>query len=179
MLIDGAPVNQPGGAIDFSNFTLEAWTKSKSCTARPARFTVPTRWMAWCRFFTHRGTTTTPQLMLEGDGGTFGTGHGSAQLSGLLGAFDYSAAAGYFATEGQGPDDYFRDATASRKFRLEILGYGFAASHAAQYLQRRGPAGTRHCSLPPSARRKHNDLHDFRRQLDLGFATGRALAAPS
>ena len=58
------------------------------------------------QIFTHRGTTRTPQLMLEGDGGTFDTGHGSGQLSGLLGPFDYSVGTGYFSSEGQGPDDY-------------------------------------------------------------------------
>jgi len=46
VLVDGVPANIPGGLIDFSNFTLDTSTKSKSSTERRARSTVRTRWMA-------------------------------------------------------------------------------------------------------------------------------------
>jgi len=36
--------------------------------------------------FTHRGNTRTPELSLFGEGGSFSTGRGGGQISGLLGA---------------------------------------------------------------------------------------------
>ena len=48
------------------------------------------------QIFTHRGETREPELDSNGEGGSFDTGHGSAELSGLLGSFDYSVAVGLF-----------------------------------------------------------------------------------
>ncbi len=70
--------------------------------------------------FTHRGSTRTPLLVAESDGGSFSTGRGMAQLSGLAGPLDYSAAGGYFQTQGQVPNDFFLDRTFSGNFGLRL-----------------------------------------------------------
>ncbi len=59
------------------------------------------------QILTKRGDTRTPELDLTGDGGSFGTGHGAAELSGVLGKLDYAVGATYFSTAGQGPNDAF------------------------------------------------------------------------
>ena len=111
VLVDGTPVNEPGGAFDFSNFTLSNIDKIEIVHGASSALYGSDAMDGVIQIFTHRGTTTTPQIAIEGDGGTFGTGHGAGQLSGLLGKFDYSASTDYFSTDGQGPGDYFRDAT--------------------------------------------------------------------
>src|SRR5208282_236074 len=45
--------------------------------------------------FSHRGTTRIPSVTLFGEGGSYANGHGGGQISGVLGAFDYSGAASY------------------------------------------------------------------------------------
>ena len=117
-----------------------------------------------------------PQVTLEGDGGTFGTGHGSGQLSGLLGKFDYSAAADYFSTDGQGPGDYFRDVTRPGNF-----GWKFSDTDSLRLTLRNnssdaGPARARRCCRAGRPRSRRSDIHDFSANLAWNFSTGRALA---
>jgi len=116
VLIDGVPANQPGVPVDFSNFTLDGVDKIEVVHGATSALYGSDAMSGVMQIFTHRGTTSTPVLEIEGDGGTFGTGHGGGQLSGLLGAFDYSATAAYFGSSGQGQDDYFRDTTLSGNF---------------------------------------------------------------
>ena len=68
------------------------------------------------QIFTHRGTTRVPEFTAFADGGNFASGRGGAQLSGLLGRFDYSAGFSDLETAGQGVNDAFRDRTLSGNF---------------------------------------------------------------
>ena len=111
VLIDGVPVNQPGGLVDFSNFSLDGIDKIEVVHGATSVLYGSDAMTGVLQIFTHRGNTTQPVLELNADGGTFGTGHGSGQLSGMLGRFDYSAGAAYFGSDGQGPDNFFRDTT--------------------------------------------------------------------
>jgi outer membrane cobalamin receptor len=115
-LVDGTPINEPGGYIDLSNLTLESVDKIEIVHGATSALHGLDAMDGVVQIFTHRGTSTVPELMVQGDGGTFDTGHGSGQLSGLLGPLDYSLGAGYFSTGGQGPGDYFRDTTLSGNF---------------------------------------------------------------
>ena len=102
VLIDGVPVNQPGGLVDFSNFTLDGIDKIEVVHGASSALYGSDAMDGVMQIFTHRGTTSHPVLELEGDGGTFDTGHGTGQLSGLAGAFDYSAGAAISAATGKG-----------------------------------------------------------------------------
>ena len=115
-IVDGTPINEPGGAIDLSNLTLESVDKIEIVHGASSAVHGLDAMVGVVQIFTHRGTSTVPHIVVQGDGGTFDTGHGSGQMSGLLGAFDYSMGAGYFSTAGQGPGNYFRDTTLSGNF---------------------------------------------------------------
>lgn len=111
ILVDGTPVNQPGGAFDFSNVTTDNIEKVEIVHGASSALFGSDALTGVIQIFSPRGTTRIPELEVTADGGNMSTGNGSARLSGLLGAFDYSNAASYFSTNGQGPNDNFRATT--------------------------------------------------------------------
>jgi len=116
VLVDGVPANTPGGLIDYSNFTLENIDKIEIVHGAESALYGSDAMDGVIQIFTHRGTTRTPEFTAFADGGNFSTGHGGAELSGLLGSFDYSAAASDMETSGQGANDAFRNRTLSGNF---------------------------------------------------------------
>jgi outer membrane cobalamin receptor len=170
VLVDGTPVNEPGGAIDLSNLMLDGVDKIEIVHGASSALYGSDAMSGVVQIFTHRGTTRTPELALEGDGGTFGTGHGNGQLSGLLGAFDYSLGAAYMSTGGQGPNDNFRDTTLSSN-----VGWKFSSSDSLRLGLRNSDsyAGQPGQTLfSPPVTPQSSDLHDFSVDLDWSFKTG-------
>jgi vitamin B12 transporter len=120
VLVDGVPANTPGGLIDFSNFTLDNIDKIEVVHGAESALYGSDAMDGVIQIFTHRGTTRIPEFTAFADGGNFDTGHGGAELSGLLGRFDYSAAASDMETSGQGPNDAFRNRTISGNFGWRV-----------------------------------------------------------
>lgn len=120
VLVDGVPINEPGGLIDFSNFTVENIDKIEVVHGAESALYGSDAMDGVVQIFTHRGTTRTPEFTAFADGGNFSTGHGGAELSGLLGRFDYSAAASDLETSGQGSNDAFRNRTLSGNFGWRV-----------------------------------------------------------
>ena len=144
VLVDGAPANQPGGLIDFSNFTLDNIEKIEVVHGAESALYGSDAMDGVIQIFTHRGTTRIPEFTAFADGGNFATGRGGAELSGLLGRFDYSAGVSDLETEGQGPNDAFRDRTLSGNF-------GWRFSDTAR--ERASPCATTSAPPAPPARR--------------------------
>jgi vitamin B12 transporter len=171
VLVDGTPVNEPGGAFDLSNFTLANIDKIEIVHGASSALYGSDAMDGVIQIFTHRGTTKIPEISIEGDGGTFGTGHGEGQLGGLLGKFDYSAATDYFATSGQGPGDYFRVATSSGNF-----GWKFSDTDSVRLTLRNtaSDAGQPGQTLLPGGADigQSSDIHDFAANLTWNFSTG-------
>lgn len=170
VLVDGAPVNEPGNAVDFSNFTLDNIDKVEVVRGAESALYGTDAVAGVIQVFTHRGTTRTPEFSLFGEGGSFSTGRGGGQLSGLLGAFDYSAAASYFQTEGQGRNNNFLNRTLSGNF-----GYKFSDSNQLRLTLRNNnsvagiPGQT--LLLPPNLD-QHTALHFFSASARWNFTTG-------
>jgi len=116
VLIDGTTANDSGGEMDFSNMTLDNVAKVEIVHGAESALYGSDALDGVVQVFTRRGETHQPELDLTGEGGSFSTGRGEADLSGLLGRFDYSASFGYFSTEGQGPNDSFLNRTYSGNF---------------------------------------------------------------
>src|SRR5277367_1875193 len=121
VLVDGTPINPPGGAVDFSSLSLDNIDKVEIVRGAESAIYGTDAVSGVIQLFTHRGSTRTPEFSIFGEGGDFSTGRGGAQLSGLLGKFDYSAAASYMETDGQGPNDDFINRALSGNF-----GYTFS-----------------------------------------------------
>lgn len=163
VFIDGAPINVPGGAVDFSNLTLDNVEKIEIVHGASSALFGSDAMTGVIQIFTRRGTTTTPVIEVEGDGGMFQTGRGSARISGVAGLFDYSAGVAYFDTNGQGPGDYFRDTVLSGNF-----GWTFSDTDTLRLALRNTssdagqPGQTLLASVPFAVDfGQHTDLHDF------------------
>jgi vitamin B12 transporter len=120
VLVDGVPINPPGGAVDFSDLSLDNIDKVEIVRGAESAIYGTDAVSGVIQLFTHRGETRIPEFSVYAEGGDFSSGRGGAQLSGLLGAFDYSAAASYFQTDGQGPNDDFLNRTLSGNFGYRI-----------------------------------------------------------
>lgn len=170
VLVDGIPVNQPGGAVDISEFTLEGVDKIEVVHGASSALYGSDAMTGVVQIFTHRGDTRVPLITMESDGGTFGTGHGGAQVSGLLRKFDYSASAAYFGSKGQGQGDFFRDTTLSGN-----VGWKFSGANSLRLTLRNnssdaGQPGQTLLSAPVLG--QSTGLHDFSSGLTWNFSTG-------
>lgn len=170
ILVDGTPVNQPGGDVDFSNFDLDGVDKIEIVHGASSALFGSDAMTGVVQILTHRGSTRVPQLVLLGEGGSFSAGRGSGQLSGLLGRFDYSASSAYFSSNGQGPNDRFRDTTLSGNFgwrfserdrlRLTLRNNSSDAGQPGQTL------------LEPPILNQSADLRNFSANLAWDFSSG-------
>jgi outer membrane cobalamin receptor len=140
VLLDGAPANDSGGEMDFSNMTLDNIAKVEIVHGAESALYGSDALDGVVQLFTRRGSTRQPELDLTAEGGSFSTGRGEADLSGLIGKFDYSASFGYFSTQGQGPNDFFLNRTYSGNF-----GYAFNDANALRLVLR---ANTSDAGLP-------------------------------
>ena len=121
VLIDGTPVNFPGGDFDFSNLTLDNVDKVEIAHGAESALYGTDAMSGVVQIVSHRGATRIPEINLFSEGGSFSSARSGAQVSGLIGKFDYSAAGSYFHTDGQGVNDGFLN----RSFAGN-LGYSFS-----------------------------------------------------
>ncbi len=124
VLIDGTPVNLPGGDFIFSNLTLDNVDKVEIVHGAESAIYGSDAMSGVIQIVSHQGSTRIPEVNLFSEGGGFSSARGGAQVSGLLNKFDYSAAGSYFHTDGQGINDAFLN----RSFAGN-LGYSFSDSN--------------------------------------------------
>jgi outer membrane cobalamin receptor len=170
VLVDGTPINQPGGDVDFSNLTTDDIEKVEIVHGASSALYGTDALSGVIQVFTRRGTTRTPELELTADGGNMSTYNGSAQLSGLLGQFDYSNSASYFDSNGEGPNDRFRDTTLAGNY-----GYKFTETDTLRLSVRSissdaGQPGQ--TALEPPYLTQSSDQRDFFGNLSWDFALG-------
>src|SRR6266404_7072937 len=121
VLVDGTPINPPGSMVDFSSVTTENIDKVEIVRGAESAIYGSDAVSGVIQLFTHRGDTRVPAFGVYSEGGNLASARGGGDLSGILGKFDYSGAAAYFRTDGQGPNDYFVNRTLSGNF-----GYSFS-----------------------------------------------------
>ncbi|HLZ11856.1 MAG TPA: TonB-dependent receptor [Candidatus Acidoferrum sp.] len=170
VLVDGTPVNEPGNAVDFSNFTLDNVDKVEIVRGAESAIYGTDAVSGVVQVITHHGTTRTPEVTLFGEGGTFATGRGGAQLSGLLGNFDYSAAGSYFGTDGPDNENAFYNRTLSGNF-----GYRISEDNQIRLTLRNNTSNAQtpgQTLLEPANLDAHTDYQFFSSNLRWDFATG-------
>jgi vitamin B12 transporter len=170
VLVDGVPANTPGGLIDFSNFTLDNIDKIEIVHGAESALYGSDAMDGVIQIFTHRGTTRIPEFTAFADGGNFSTGHGGAELSGLLGRFDYSAGVSDLETSGQGPNDAFRNRTLSGNFGWRVSDTARISLSLRDNDSQAGTPGQ--TLLQPANLTDTISLQDFDAGLHADFTTG-------
>src|SRR5713101_2145380 len=108
VLVDGVPVNEPGGTSDFGTVPLAEADRIEFQRGSQSTLYGSDAMTSVVQVFTRNGTTAMPELRFGADGGNFGTAHGFVSLAGARSRFDYNAFADQFHTNGQGPNaDYW------------------------------------------------------------------------
>jgi outer membrane cobalamin receptor len=105
VIVDGVPVNDPGGIFDFG--TLPLFEDDRVEFLRGAQSTLygSDAMSSVVQSWSRTGTTRVPELRFGADAGKYGTENGYASLAGANGAFDCNVFGNQFNTTGSGPND--------------------------------------------------------------------------
>jgi len=107
VIIDGVPVNDPGGYFDFGVVPMNNVERMEVERGPESTEYGTDAMTSVVQLWTATGTTRTPLFEFGADGGNFGTAHGYASVSGARGIFDYNVFGDQFNTNGQGINNQY------------------------------------------------------------------------
>ena len=170
VLVDGTPINPPGGAVDFSILTTDNLDKVEVVRGAESAIYGTDAVSGVVQLISHRGSTVVPAFSIFSEGGSFSSYRGGGQISGMAGHFDYAGAASYLQTGGEYPNSDFINRTLSGNF-----GYAISETNQLRLTLRNnsGDAGIpgQIGYTPPSLYQRYNqELFSANARWD--FATG-------
>ncbi len=136
VLVDGIPLNDAGGAFDLSDFTTENAERIEFVRGSNSALYGSDAMSGVLQFITKRGTSSTPEIELSAEGGSFAFNRQVAKISGANNGFDYSASFAHLRTNGRGRNDDYQNRTASAN-----LGYRFNERTTLRFMARSGNSG--------------------------------------
>lgn len=113
VLLDGIPMNEPGGAFNLSNITTENLERVEFVRGANSALYGSDAMTGVIQLITRRGAGARPDVRFRAEGGTFSTARGSAGVSAKAGRVDYSADVTGFSTDNDAPNNTFRNTTLS------------------------------------------------------------------
>jgi vitamin B12 transporter len=139
VLLDGIPLNEPGGAFDLSNVTSANLDRVEFVRGANSALYGSDAMTGVIQLFTRRGTTPRPDVNVQIEGGSFSTARGSGSIAGRAGRVDYSADVAGISTDNQVPNNHFDNTTVSGS-----AGIAFARDASLRFVARSedGRAGT-------------------------------------
>ncbi len=123
VLVDGIPVNEPGGTFNFNTLTTENIERLEIVRGANSALFGSDAMSSVVQLFTARGAgraTAAPSVTAQIDGGSYGTMHASASAAGAAGRLDYSLGAARFSTDNRVPNGGFDNTTASANIGTTI-----------------------------------------------------------
>jgi outer membrane cobalamin receptor len=105
VIVDGVPVNDPGGTYDFGTVPLFEADRMEFLRGAESTLYGSDAMTSVVQTWSRTGSTSTPELRFGADAGNYGTENGYAALSGANGRFDYNVFGNQFNTSGSGPND--------------------------------------------------------------------------
>lgn len=122
IFLDGVPLNEPGGAFSFSNFTLLNVESVEVVRGPQSALFGSDALGSTVQVFTRRGQAEDerPHLGVSLEGGNHHALNGTASVSGEIGQFDYSSAVSRFLTDNQGVNANFRNTAFSSNFGIAL-----------------------------------------------------------
>jgi outer membrane cobalamin receptor len=123
VLLDGMPMNDPGGAINLAGDTTAGIDRIEIVRGPESALFGADAASGVIQLFTKRGDPEdrAPHGSVSFEGGSFGTERWTASLAGGSGArFDYAFTAGQFHSDGEYPNDFFRDTSGAANIGFRI-----------------------------------------------------------
>lgn len=102
VIIDGVPVDEPGGTFDFGTVPVAEVDRLEFLRGAQSTLYGSDAMTSVVQMWTRNGSTERPELEFGADGGNFYTAHGYASLSGAHGPLDYNLFGDQFNTQGHG-----------------------------------------------------------------------------
>jgi len=116
VLIDGVPVNDIGGAVEFANFSTVGLQQIEVLREPNSALYGSDALAGVVSITTAKGITKLPLFTYAGDGGNFSTFHQEATASGVARQFDYYGGFGRLDSRNNLPNDSFHNATYTGNF---------------------------------------------------------------
>ncbi|HET7442811.1 MAG TPA: TonB-dependent receptor [Terriglobales bacterium] len=120
VLVDGVPVNEPGGFFDFGVVPLQETSRVEFLRGAESTLYGSDAMTSVVQFWTGTGNTREPEFRFGADGGNFATAHGFAALAGARGPVDYDLFADQFNTQGQGINDVYTNSSQGENVGVRI-----------------------------------------------------------
>lgn len=136
VLIDGIPVNDIGGAFDFSQLGLSGIERIEVLRQANSVMYGSDAMAGVIDITTRRGRTRVPQAELSLDGGNLATVSTGAWIGGAVRRFDYFSTVTHFQTDNDVPNNDYRNSTFAGRFGA-ALGRGTDLSGSIRYIDGR------------------------------------------
>jgi outer membrane cobalamin receptor len=120
VLLDGIPLNEPGGTFNFSNVTTDDLERLEIVRGAQSALFGSDAMSSVVQLFTKRGAGARPLVSGFLEGGTYGTVRGGASLSGAQGVMDYAVGASYLDTDNNVPNAAFSNTTATANVGVKL-----------------------------------------------------------
>jgi vitamin B12 transporter len=134
VLLDGVPLTEPGGALDFVHLTSAGLDRMEVVRGPESALFGAEASSAVIQIFTRHGDpeAATPHGSISYERGSFSTDHWTSSLDGgVWNRIDYALTAGQFRTTGEFPNDAFRITTGTAN-----LGYRFSSATSLRAVYR-------------------------------------------
>ena len=141
VLIDGIPVNEPGGTFDFGNLTTDNLDRIEIVRGAHSALFGSDAMASVVQLFTKRADRSGPAARVSAtiEGGSFDTLNATAAVSGASGRVDYMVGATRFTTDNEAPNDAFDNTSLTANAGVDI---GHRAMLRGLWRAELGRAGT-------------------------------------
>jgi outer membrane cobalamin receptor len=120
ILLDGVPINDPGGTFDFSNLSSMHVDRIELVRGAQSALFGSDAVSGVLHLFTGRARPTEPRLQAALEGGTYSTVRGGATYGNAGEGFDYSVHASRYVTDNRVPNNEFQRNTISGSAGIEL-----------------------------------------------------------
>jgi vitamin B12 transporter len=120
VIVDGVPINEPGGTFDFGVLPLQEADRLEFLRGAQSTLYGSDAMTSVVQVFTGTGSTGIPELRFGADGGNLYTAHGFLALAGARGPLDYNFFADQFNTNGQGPNDDYSNSSQGANLGIRL-----------------------------------------------------------
>jgi outer membrane cobalamin receptor len=153
VLLDGVPLNEPGGTYFLSNLTTENLERVEVVRGAHSSLFGSDAMSSVIQLFTKRGVSRQPAVTAQIDGGTYDTRHASGGVSGATRRLDYSVGFARFTSDNRVPNSRLENTT----FNVNV-GIALGASTTVRFIGR-GELG--HVGTPGQTSFGRPDLDAF------------------